>query len=105
MEEQTVVLQKREKVEGNLSQGLVSCQNSFLVDQSMIAKPNSEQLSDGMPFNQDKQQSISEGHSSELKDHKSSSSPSYAKTKSARLEAFFSRETSKKSDPTSGQHQ
>ena len=50
-----MVLQKREKVEGNYSQGLVSCQNSFLVDQSMITKPNSEQLSDGMPFNQDKQ--------------------------------------------------
>ena len=71
----------------------------------MISKPNSEQLSDGMPFSQDKPQSISDGHSSELKGHKSGSSPSCAKTKSARLQAFFSRETSKKSDPASGQHQ
>ena len=68
----------------------------------MIAKPNSEQLSDSMPFSQDKPQSISDSHSSELKDHKLDSSPSCAKTKSARLEAFFSRETSKKSDPASG---
>ena len=98
-----MLLLKQQKAEGNLSQGLISCQNSFLVDQSLISKPNSEQLSDGANLKQHKQSSDS--HSSQLKDQKSGSSPSCAKTKSARLEAFFTLETSKENDPASGQKQ
>ena len=92
-----VVFDKQLRDDGNLSQGIASCQNSFLVEQSLIIKPKSELLNDSANLIQHKESSDSQ--SANLLDKKSASSPSCTKTKSSRLEAFFALDTSKVSEP------
>lgn len=87
------------------SQGLVSVQNSFLVEQSMITLPNSEELNNtNLSQQREVYEATAESRGDEVKSGTSPSGAKTTKTLSSKMEAFFALDTTKKedSDATSG---